>query len=385
MLISYSFHSSDSQARAIREKASGLWRDEAAQGQAINATDDSHARKKRKVDDLLSETAPSAPSSSVTSSAVVQSQDTHLVQGPGGRPINSSQTTKAAPTGQSTRQGPSGQGTRPPLQSQESQSSQTDQQANTQFNLQRPSQPRQTSSTQLRQSAPASAADDVVIADVETAPPTRLPNASMSSATPSSAVAAIDKSKKAVKRPAPLVNVATPGNGIAMNHPPTQKSARSVAVASGLVELDSSLPTGIANVSPVVSGFPMHTADKATLESVSSELTLILRNLLNSPPTRQFRFALQIKDQQRDLIEKRLAGKIPQEFDQPGTGPPPSAGPIPPMMYLHKNSVGSRRSEAVKQKVQGMRVSTSTEGYRQNGTQASLASPITDSLLTVMP
>lgn len=37
------------------------------------------------------------------------------------------------------------------------------------------------------------------------------------------------------------------------------------------------------------------------------------------------------------------------------------------MMYLHKNSVGSRRSEAVKQKVQGMRVSTGTEGYKQNG------------------
>lgn len=38
------------------------------------------------------------------------------------------------------------------------------------------------------------------------------------------------------------------------------------------------------------------------------------------------------------------------------------------MMYLHKNSVGSRRSEAVKQKVQGMRVSTGAEAYnRQNG------------------
>jgi hypothetical protein len=80
---------------------------------------------------------------------------------------------------------------------------------------------------------------------------------------------------------------------------------------------------------------------------------------------------LQIKDQQRDLIEKRMAGQIPQELESPGTGPPASAGPIPPMMYLHKNSVGSRRSEAVKQKVQGMRVSTGTEGYRQNGMQAS--------------
>lgn len=43
------------------------------------------------------------------------------------------------------------------------------------------------------------------------------------------------------------------------------------------------------------------------------------------------------------------------------------------MMYLHKNSVGSRRSEAVKQKVQGMRVSTGTEGYRQNGMKVRFA------------
>lgn len=64
-----------------------------------------------------------------------------------------------------------------------------------------------------------------------------------------------------------------------MNHPP-QKSARSVAAASSMVELDSSLPSGIANVSPVVSGFPMHTADKATLESVSIGLVVLIPRLL---------------------------------------------------------------------------------------------------------
>ena len=274
MLIVHSLHSSDSEARAIRERASGLWRDEAAQGQAINATDDAHARKKRKVDDLLQAgPIPSAQSASATSATAAQSQDSRPVSGPGGRPTNSPQTIKAAPTGQSAGQGPPGQGPRTPLQSQGSHSSQTRQQANPQANPQRPSQPRQTSSTQQRQSAPTSAADDVVIADVETAPPTRLSNAPTSSGTPPSAAAAIDKNKKVVKRPAPLINVPSPGNGNATNHPPTQKSARSVAAASSLVELDSSLPSEIANVSPVVSGFPMHTADKATLESVSPGLT----------------------------------------------------------------------------------------------------------------
>ncbi|KAJ9116917.1 hypothetical protein QFC22_004574 [Naganishia vaughanmartiniae] len=92
----------------------------------------------------------------------------------------------------------------------------------------------------------------------------------------------------------------------------------------------------------------MHNADKATLDS--------------------FRNAQQIKDQQRELIQKRRQGRAPLTMDSPGVGPPPSAGVIPPMMYLHKNSVGSRRSEAVKRKVQGMRVLTGSEGsVRQNG------------------
>ncbi|GHJ86409.1 hypothetical protein NliqN6_2811 [Naganishia liquefaciens] len=337
----------NNQARASREQASGLGRNDSAQNQVINATDEAHAQKKRKVDDLVQEASTSSVQS--TSPRIAAQSQEHRPGRPSEKQANVPQTTKTAVIGQSGRPGSlDDQGTRTPLQRPGSQSTQSSLQTNTQ----RPSQPRQTSSTQIRQSAPASAIDNVVIADVETAPPTRMSNAPpSSSATPTSAAVGSDKTKKAVKRPAPLVNVPTSGNGNGMSHPPPQKSARSIAAASGLAELDSSLPTGIANVSPVVSGFPMHTADKATLES--------------------FRFALQIKDQQRDLIEKRLAGKIPQEFDQPGTGPPPSAGPMPPMMYLHRNSVGSRRSEAVKQKVQGMRVSTGTEGYRQNGVQAS--------------
>jgi hypothetical protein len=87
----------------------------------------------------------------------------------------------------------------------------------------------------------AARVDNVVIADVETAPPTRMSNAPpSSSATPTSAAVGSDKTKKAVKRPAPLVNVPTSGNGNGMSHPPPQKSARSIAAASGLAELDRS-------------------------------------------------------------------------------------------------------------------------------------------------
>jgi hypothetical protein len=99
----------------------------------------------------------------------------------------------------------------------------------------------------------------------------------------------------------------------------------------------------------------------------------------------QFRNAQQIKDQQRELIQKRRQGRAPLTMDSPGIGPPPSAGVIPPMMYLHKNSVGSRRSEAVKQKVQGMRVSTSSEGYgRHNGLKVRNARHITNSLYLIL-
>ncbi|KAJ9101826.1 hypothetical protein QFC21_003166 [Naganishia friedmannii] len=124
---------------------------------------------------------------------------------------------------------------------------------------------------------------------------------------------------------------------------------RSPGTESHVVEgLKTSLPT--VTVSPVISGFPMHNADKATLDS--------------------FRNAQQIKDQQRELIQKRRQGRAPLTVESPGVGPPPSAGVIPPMMYLHKNSVGSRRSEAVKQKVRGMRVFTGSEcGGRENGSK----------------
>ena len=279
VLISHSSLSFNNQARASREQASGLGRNDSAQNQVINATDEAHAQKKRKVDDLVQEASTSSVQS--TSPRIAAQSQEHRPGRPSEKQANVPQTTKTAVIGQSGRPGSlDDQGTRTPLQRPGSQSTQSSLQTNTQ----RPSQPRQTSSTQIRQSAPASAIDNVVIADVETAPPTRMSNAPpSSSATPTSAAVGSDKTKKAVKRPAPLVNVPTSGNGNGMSHPPPQKSARSIAAASGLAELDSSLPTGIANVSPVVSGFPMHTADKATLESVSLGSAVIKIDMLTSP------------------------------------------------------------------------------------------------------
>ncbi|KAJ9101006.1 hypothetical protein QFC20_005290 [Naganishia adeliensis] len=342
--------SADTRDRSSDEQASGQWRDEAVNTSNTPAADDAHARKKRKVDAV----EPSSTTSSATdkTASVLVGTPQTATQMPDARPpaqsgrlTRSPQATKATQVPQSAKVGQPGSARPAPGQgpSPARQSGQPPQ-------LGRPPQSTQPSprppqaAQQPRPTAQAStSADDVVIADVDAAPSPKRTNGPPTGATPTTSTAAIDQNKKVLKRPPPLTNVPASGTGNGSAHPPSARSASMVEVEG----VQTSLPSGLANVSPVVSGFPMQSADKATLES--------------------FRYALQIKDQQRELIKKRREGKIPPVLDVPGMGPPPSAGPIPPMMYLHKNSVGSRRSEAVKQKVQGMRVSTGTEGYRQNG------------------
>lgn len=106
----------------------------------------------------------------------------------------------------------------------------------------------------------STSADDVVIAEVDAAPsPKRAhppPTAAPATTTTTEPV------KKSGKRPPPLTNVPASGIGNGPAQPLGKSTAEGELPATGL-------PSGLANVSPVVSGFPMQSADKATLESVS--------------------------------------------------------------------------------------------------------------------
>ncbi|KAJ9095058.1 hypothetical protein QFC19_007738 [Naganishia cerealis] len=328
----------DKKRRASPDRESAEWRDAAV-------TSNGSPRKKRKLKSPQVQPSVLADAGSPTSATAVPS-----------RPVSAAQASR--PTSATTPQPPRQTVVQPGLQPQPAS---------------RPSQPPQAAALPT-QSSPvaartggqsaklshppshsvksATSAEDVVIADVDPAPS---PKAKLPAVLASSVPAAVlnmtgDKNKKITKRPPPLASVPSGGGhaGGPTQHAGGQQSSGSGSTVShvDVENLKTGLPS--ATVSPVISGFPMHTADKATLDS--------------------FRHAQQIKDQQRDLIQKRRQGRAPLTMESPGIGPPPSAGAIPPMMYLHKNSVGSRRSEAVKQKVQGMRVSTSSEGYgRQNG------------------
>lgn len=146
--------------------------------------------------------------------------------------------------------------------------------------------------------------------------------------------------------------------------PPLEQAGRSDSarvVSNGgpstvvTASLTQGMRTPVPLVSPVVSGFPMHNADQATLDS--------------------FRHAMQIKEQQRLLIQRRKEGKVAPMIESPGLGPPPSASVgqhYPPLLSATSNgSVGDRRGEAVKEKVQRLRVKTGRES--RDGGEGGLA------------
>lgn len=263
------------------EQTPGQWRDEAVSASHTPAADDAQPRKKRKVDAM----EPSSTTSSATdkTASVVVGTPRTATQMPDARPppqsgrlTRSPQATKATQVSQSAKVGqpspaagpvpgqealPARQSGQPPQLGRPPQSTQLSP---------RPSQAAQ----QPHPTAEAStSADDVVIADVDAAPFPKRTNVPPTGAAPTISAAAIDQNKKVLKRPPPLTNVPASGTGNGSAHPPSARSVSMVEVEG----VHTSLPSGLANVSPVVSGFPMQSADKATLESVSFRETTGLR------------------------------------------------------------------------------------------------------------
>lgn len=71
---------------------------------------------------------------------------------------------------------------------------------------------------------------------------------------------------------------------------------------------------------------------------------------------------MQIKEQQRLLIQRRKEGIVAPTLESPGLGPPPSAHPLPPLLSAStQGSVGERRGDAVKEKVKSLRVNVIRE------------------------
>jgi hypothetical protein len=96
----------------------------------------------------------------------------------------------------------------------------------------------------------------------------------------------------------------------------------------------------------------------------------------------QFRVAMHIKDAQRRLISDRKLGATPAFHEVPGSGPPPSAGPLPtlltyippPLTGESGGSVADRRGDGVKNKVKGMRLSTGDMSSVRDGLRVSAQS-----------
>lgn len=135
-------------------------------------------------------------------------------------------------------------------------------------------------------------------------------------------------------------------------------------------------------VSPVVSGFPLHQADKVTREAVSSGSRLVGAQALSLTDVlrTQFRNSMAIKDAQRNLIQQRKDGAQPPPSDLPGGGPPPSAGPLPTLLtYIPTPSSGEgsgsfsdRRGDGVKHKVKSMKLNTGDMSSVRDGLRVSL-------------
>ena len=133
-------------------------------------------------------------------------------------------------------------------------------------------------------------------------------------------------------------------------------------------------------VSPVVSGFPLHQADKVTREAVSVEIDgSISGTPADAPVDGQFRNSMAIKDAQRSLIQQRKEGAVPPISDLPGGGPPPSAGPLPtlltyiptPMSAEGSGSFSERRGDEIKHKVKGMKLNTGDMSSVRDGLRVS--------------
>lgn len=263
---------SDKKRRASSEQEPGPSGDATSNSHASAPTDDANPRKKRKVKSPQTQTTALASSETVSSAAAVPPRPSVTAQG-GRRTSATGSATSQTPNERSSAQPPTG---RPALASQSTRPPQPLQMA-------RPAQSSPIARTgQLKKSShvpPAvsstttTPAEDVVIADVDPAPSPKVPIARVQSVGTSATALVNDKSKKLGKRPPPLANVpgGPAGNG-STQHPSWQSSGSGSTASHVDVEgLKTGLPS--ATVSPVISGFPMHNADKATLESVGCNLS----------------------------------------------------------------------------------------------------------------
>jgi hypothetical protein len=253
-------YSTEKRDTASEKQIPGQWRDEATSKSNTPAADDAHARKKRKVDAA----EPSSTTSSTTdkTASVIVGTPRTATQVPDARPpstgrlTRSPQATKATQV-QSGKAGPPGS-TVKPIQVQ---GAATTRQAGQQ-SVRPPQSAQPTPRPHAQPPRPAAqastSADDVVIAEVDAEPSPK-----RASAPPKAAPTTTEQAKKSVKRPPPLTNVPVSGTGNGSTQPSAKSTVEVEAPPTGL-------PSGLANVSPVVSGFPMQSADKATLESVSS-------------------------------------------------------------------------------------------------------------------
>ncbi len=134
---------------------------------------------------------------------------------------------------------------------------------------------------------------------------------------------------------------------------------------------------GAPLVSPVVTGFPVHTADEPTMNHVSdrSSSSGWQRRPSDFWLFPKLRSALKIREAQRQLIIARKNGVATPTIESPGLGPPSASLPVvtplsdasisagPTTSSTSASSVGQRRGEVARNKVAGLRVNTGdTEG-----------------------
>jgi hypothetical protein len=258
----------DKKRRASAEGESLQWRDAAMSSHASVPADEANPRKKRKVKSPPTQTAALTRPESASSATIVPPRPAATAQGIRRTSATGSVTSQAASERGSAqpstgRSALSSQTTRPPQPLQITRPVQSSPVTRT-GELKKPSQ---TPQSAVQSATPA---EDVVIADVDPAPSPKVPVARVQSLGNTSAKAlAADRSKKLGKRPPPLANVPAGQAGSGSAQHPSWQSAGSGSTASHVdVEgLKTGLPS--ATVSPVISGFPMHNADQATLDSVS--------------------------------------------------------------------------------------------------------------------